>query len=431
MRRFIAIISFVILVGIAMTDRAEAAERFRLTTFSCDITPPVGQPLTGPGDLMKTVEQPLLAKGIVLEADSERYVICALDWCVLCNDSYRKLRSAIAEAAGVPASHVAVQTVHQHTAPAIDIDPNPKPAEKTDKKGEQAPPEFSAKVYDSLVERIASAVKESLGGFEPFDRIGSGQAKVDRVASCRRMKGEDGKIQTRWSFVEDLAVRNLPEGRIDPFLKTVTFARGDKPLVRLHYYATHPQTKYRDGRATSDLPGDAREALERKEGVFQIYFTGCAGDITLGKYNEATKENRAELARRLTAGMEAAVADTKFAPVESLCWRTHQFSPIWKNDEKSEGNEKPREPIELTSLQVGDVRILHLPGEPMLDFQLYAQGLLPNSFVAVAGYGDDGTGYICPKTAFQEGGYEPSASMLKPESESLLKKAISSLLYVE
>jgi hypothetical protein len=33
----------------------------------------------------------------------------------------------------------------------------------------------------------------------------------------------------------------LPGGLIDPMLKTITFATGDTPLARLHYYATHPQ----------------------------------------------------------------------------------------------------------------------------------------------------------------------------------------------
>ena len=41
----------------------------------------------------------------------------------------------------------------------------------------------------------------------------------------------------------------------------IRLARAGKPLVRLHYYASHPQTKYGDGRASSDMVGDAREAL--------------------------------------------------------------------------------------------------------------------------------------------------------------------------
>ena len=55
----------------------------------------------------------------------------------------------------------------------------------------------------------------------------------------------DGKLHGRMSSCTDPAQIALPEGNIDPFLKTITFARGEKPLARLHYYATHPQNHLR------------------------------------------------------------------------------------------------------------------------------------------------------------------------------------------
>ena len=121
---------------------------------------------------------------------------------------------------------------------------------------------------------------------------------MDRVASTRRLIDKDGKVhRPRWSLVtgKDFALRDEPEGLIDPMLKTITLAQGDKPLVRLHYYATHPQSFYHDPRVTYDFPGMAREELEKKENVFQIYFTGCAGDILVGKYNDGTPATRRQV----------------------------------------------------------------------------------------------------------------------------------------
>ena len=66
----------------------------------------------------------------------------------------------------------------------------------------------------------------------------------------------------------------------------------------------------------------AREALEKKEGVFQVYFTGCAGDVLVGKYNDGTPATREKFAQRLLAGMEAAIAATQWAPAESIQWRS-------------------------------------------------------------------------------------------------------------
>jgi hypothetical protein len=77
---------------------------------------------------------------------------------------------------------------------------------------------------------------------------------------------------------------------------------------------------------------------------------------------------------------------------------------------------------------LGKVLILHLPGEPMIDYQFFAQRAKSGDFVAVAGYGDCGTAYICTDKALAEGGYEPSATNVGQGSEALLKNAIQVLL---
>ncbi len=432
---------------------AEPAGQLRVATFSCDITPPLGQPMFS-CDPLETVELPLLAKGIVLEAEGQRSVLCALDWCELCNESYQEIRTKIAEAAGAKAAHVAVQTVHQHTAPLIDMG-----AQKIMAEVGAAQSHIAPDALDEIVQHLVAAVKQSLDNFQPFDQIGTGQAKVDRVASSRRCRDEAGIIRPRMSTAgKDPVMRALPEGTIDPYLKTITLAHAGTPVVRLHYYATHPQSRYGDRRATSDVPGVARTALEQKEKVFQIYFTGCGGDITMGKYNDTSDECRQGLADRLLAGMEAAIAATKFVPAETIQWRTcsvllpPRTDPgfnmtdalaLAKNSEvllvtrlyqgavRAVFQRRSGQPIELSSLQMGNLHIVNLPGEPLVDFQLFAQGVKPGDFVAVAGYGDCGTGYICSAVAYQEGGYEPTDANVKPESEAIVKKAIEKLLGAE
>jgi hypothetical protein len=90
--------------------------------------------------------------------------------------------------------------------------------------------------------------------------------------------------------------------------------------------------------------------------------------------------------------------------------------------------ERLSRPIIVSSLQLGDVHILHLPGEPMVEFQFFAQQAKSHDFVAVAGYGDCGPAYICTDKAITEGGYEPSATNVGPGTEALLKNAIQALL---
>jgi hypothetical protein len=49
-------------------------------------------------------------------------------------------------------------------------------------------------------------------------------------------------------------------------------------------------------------------------------------------------------------------------------------------------------------------------------------------FVCVAGYGDDGTGYIPTAEAYLQGGYEPTVALTGPKSEAILSQAMAGLL---
>lgn len=430
--------------------RADQAGPFRVATFQSDVTLPLGDLLYAKP--LATIEHPLLAKGVVLDDGRGRYVLCAVDWCVMCSSTRLEFRTKLAAAAGTEVARVAVQCVHQHTAPTFYASTQ----ELLDQQ-KNPPQNRNLKSLKEITDRLAAAVKESLDRLEPFDSVGLGQARVDRVAAIRRVFTPEGKLLTRWSACRDPELRAMPEGNIDPMLKTITLARGPEALVRLHYYATHPQTYYREGRASYDFPGMAREKLQEEEGVFQIYFTGCSGDVTAGKYNDGTPKARQELADRLLAGMKASVASTRPGPVGKLQWRTVpvRFTARTDGDRDPEphratlkdpdadpkarthaasriaDHQRLQEPVELSSLEIGPVRILHLPGEPMIAYQHFAQGLAPDGFVAVAGYGVCTPGYICTEKAFEEGGYEPSASAIVPESEKVLKAAIRQVLAVE
>lgn len=450
MTRFSAIVVLVVFSLAVSGSFASADEPFRVATFECDVTLPLGELLYV--EPLTTVEHPLLAKGIVIDTGSERYVLCAVDWCTMRNATHDIFRTKVAEAAGADVQNTAVHTVHQHTAPPHDAS-----VQMLLNEQEKPPSYRSLEAVEEITDRLAATVKESLSRMQPFDSVGIGQAKVERVAAIRRVFTEEGKLLTRWSACTDPALRAMPEGPIDPMLKTVTLAQGGRPIVRMHYYATHPQTFYREGRASYDFPGMARQRLEEEEGVFQMYFTGCSGDVTAGKYNRGTPEDRAALADRLFAGMKASVAATKYAPVDKIAWHSVPVQLVYRTegkpdrearlavlqDPKAEADarisaagalacmDRLAKPIDISSIQIGPARIVHLPGEPMVEFQHYAQRILPEGFVAVAGYGLATPGYVCTEEAFKQGGYEPGASNVVPESEKAVKEGIRKALGAE
>ncbi len=417
-----------------------AAPAIRAATFRCDVTPAVGEPLIWVMPL-KSVLDPLWAKGVVLEHGGRRFVLCAMDWCGLGGAAFQTLQDALARAAGVRPEHVMLHTVHQHAAPYVEGD-----AYRLLRQLPDPPLMYSEQGLNVLGQRLAAAVQEALGRLQPVDQIGTAEVRVERVASSRRV-WDQGRLVVRYSTGgKDPYQAALPEGRIDPWLRTVSLASRGKPLVRMHFYATHPQTFCCDGRASADFVGEARERVEREEAVFQIYFTGCAGDVTVGKYNDGSEEARRGLADRLAAAMKAAGPATKWQPLRAMRWRALPVrlparTPEKQIDPKASGEVRYRvacahayalrqEPLYVTGLALGHVRVLHLPGEPLLEFQEHALRVARGRFVVVAGYGDIAPGYICPDQALKEGGYEPSASHLAPGAEAILKRAIEQALAV-
>lgn len=108
-------ILFATLSAAAAIIAGDSASNLRLATFQSDITPPVGAPMAagflGP---IQGIEAPVLAKGVLLAEGTNRFVLCALDWCRLQNESYDRFREALARAARTSPSRVAVHCLHQH-----------------------------------------------------------------------------------------------------------------------------------------------------------------------------------------------------------------------------------------------------------------------------------------------------------------------------
>lgn len=440
---------------LSIASFAAAAEPLRVGVFDVDASPPVGSPLAY--DPTKEIQIPLSCRGVVLLSAEKPIVLCAVDWLGIANGSHREFRETLAKAAGTSAERVAVHTLHQHDAPWADLDTD----ELVTKHDIPYRP-FDSKFVRDVIARAAKAVAKAEDEAQPVTHIGLSAGKVDKVASNRRVLGPDGKVAiVRWSSTKDPAAHEAPEGTIDPLVKLVMFYNGDKPIAALTYYATHPQSYYRTGKANPDFPGIARNMRQEVTGVPHIHFNGASGNVTAGKYNDGAVENRQILADRLANGMETAFKEVKKSPISAadVSWRSVSAAlpPAPHLDEATllaVIDDKEKAPlqrftlannlawlkrcqaqtnnIDLTCLTLGKAKILHMPGELFVEYQLEAQQLAPDHFVAMAAYGDYGTAYIGTAISYAQGGYEtgPTASHVAPESEDVLMKGIAELLEV-
>ena len=433
---------------------AEQAPRFRIATFTCDVTPPLGHPLCGGWiEPVRGVDDPLKLVGVVLLGSGPPVVLAAVDWTGLRNMAYRTWRAALSAAAGTTPERVALHCVHPHNTPFADTE-----AEKLI-RSVGGPTSLDLKFYEQCVATSADVLKAALPKPVPFTHVGYGEGVVEQVASNRRVLGPDGKVKiVRTSAAaKNPAARDAPEGLVDPVLRTLSFWDADKPLAALHFYATHPMSYYGDGRVSADFCGLARQKRQDENpDVFQAYFTGCSGNVTAGKYNDGAKENRAVLRDRVCDGMAKAWESTTRTPVSGWKWRTEPVSlpprtePLFGEaasqavlaDPKATAAKRNNAafqlawlvrkdtPIEVTCLDFGPggPATSHLPGEPFVEYQLAAQKLRPGGKLCVAGYGDGGPGYVTTAAAYLEGGYEPTVALSGPGGERLLLAAMAKVL---
>ena len=431
----------------------QSGQPLRLATFHFDVTPPLGHSLCG--GWIKPVEgvtDNLQAIGFVLLGAGKPIVIVAVDWTGILNEAHVQWRTALANAAGTTPDRVAVQCVHQHNAPFACLG-----AEKIVMAEGDLPHIVEVDYFNDCLKRGAAAVRDSLGTAQAVTHVGQGEAKVDRVASNRRIYRDTyGIIKAmRGSSCKDPKLRAMTEGIIDPMLKTVAFYNDDKKIAACHYYATHPMSYYGDGLVSSDFVGIARKQHQAEEPHCQhIYFTGAGGNISAGKYNDGSHPVRKVLAKRIYDGIAAAGKNIKIKPLTDVAWRTVEMLPtardlliadelqarISNKSNSTVNRNRPsymlswlrrleqKTPILLSALSLGDISLLHLPAESFIEYQLRAQTLAPNRFVATAAYGDGGPWYIPIAQEYANGGYEVSVAFSDSSIDATMTAGIAKLL---
>ncbi|MDX2037073.1 MAG: hypothetical protein SFX72_10510 [Isosphaeraceae bacterium] len=423
-----------------------------LARFDLDVVPPPGHSLCG-GWIkpVEAVDDPLKLRGIVLLGAGPPIVLAAIDWTGLMNESHREFTEILADAAGTTADRVALHTVHQHNAPFVDRTANEMLVAAGASRLIHEP-----KYVADVAARARAAVVAGLAAQQPVTHVRIGRAKVEQVACNRRVVGPDGKIRfTRTSATRDPAARAEPEGTIDPTLRSISFLQKERPLARLYHYAVHPMSYYGDGRVSSDFVGLARLARDRDEpDTLHVYFTGAAGNVTAGKYNDGSKPMRAVLTQRIHEAMVAADSGGRLARLEDAGWSTLPVDFLGREDldldalraivadpDQSVVNRnrsaltaswlirrRSGRPILLSKLDLPGGSILHLPGETFVEYQLFAQSLARGNSLSVAAYGDDGPWYIPLRRSYAEGGYEPSVSFVSSRTEETYRAAIERLV---
>lgn len=439
--------------GLAQTLIGQDAA-VKLARFDVDATPPLGSHMAY--DPVRRIDElSLRCRGIVLLHRGEPIVLCSVDWIGIANEGYDQFRAELAKAAGTRPNRVALHALHQHDAPGCDFTAERLIRDMNIEGYERFDGEFQRDVIKQAAEAITEAIPRAV----PVTHYGFGEAIVEEVASNRRVEVIDGKVgRMRGSSSKVKELIELPEGLIDPVVSTLVFWNGPEPIAVVSSYACHPQSYYRTGVPSPDFPGIARFMRGQDvNGALHVHFNGAGGNVAAGKYNDGSQPNRMILAQRLYQGMKQAFEEAKPMALEpaAIGWDVLPVKlPLAKHLNKQDLEAKLRaipprgyisladqlawcqrvedgHAIDLTCLTIGPVRMLHMPGELFVEYQLAAKQMRPDLKIMLSAYGDYGPGYIGTAASYAEGGYEtlPTSSNVSPEAEPLLLDAIRQLLH--
>jgi hypothetical protein len=187
---------------------------------------------------------------------------------------------------------------------------------------------------------------------------------------------------------------------------------------------------YGQGGVSADFMGLARKRRQADDPkLAQVYFSGCSGNVTAGKYNDGSPANRPVLAERIYQGMLDAWKATRRHPLARVGFRTvplrlpprdgkgftlADLEQRLRNDPRPFGQclaalglswrkrVDAGRAIDVPALDFGAARLVLLPAESYVEYQLLAQRLRPDAFVVTAGYGECAPGYIPTEKAFAE-----------------------------
>lgn len=421
----------------------------KLAAFQVDCTPPAGFRICfGDNDAATGVRDPLLLRGFVLEADGNRYVVASLDYCALMNSAHDLLIRDLARALDIPESRVVVHCIHQHDTPLINFEIEPLLNIET----------YPKDWWREVTHRCADAARTSLGSQVDIACVGHAELRLHGYASNRRVMGADGKVKgVRYSRCDNPELRNAPVGIIDPMLRTVAFKdTADHIVASMSFYASHPQVSNERHLYSADAPGEAmRLVTEQHRNGLHAFFTGAGGNVTAGKYSspDDLEGNLLTFGKRLADGVSHNLDAMQWTPASGVEWRTDSFPfPARAMDPdamravcadpeatmyqklisavllSSREYEKNRN-YPMTLLSVGNARILLLPGELFVEYQLFAQSVVPDNFLALAANCSNNFLYLPLAKHLDEGGYETTSfCWCSQDFEQHFKTTVTNLL---
>ena len=400
---------------LTLPRRARAAG-WRAGVAAADITPGPGLWMAGYAARTEAAQGtalPLSAKALALDDGSGgRVVLVTMDLLGVTGVMAGRIAALVEQRTGLPRAALLLNASHTHSGPVVDD--QLQVAYDLDTGQRERIRAYTAR----LEQRIARLVEGAMAGLAPA-RLAFGRAEA--------------------SFAANRRVQFTPHGPVDHSVPVLRVEAPDGGLRAVVFgYACHNTTLQASFvEYHGDYAGVAQREIEaRHPGARALFVAGCGADAnpkprgTVALVEEhgralARAVGEAQAGARPVEGTIAAgfeVAQLPFAPApgrevwttkleaEDVFVRRHARLMLDQLDRTGAVQDVQPAPVQLWRL--GDLTLVAISGEVVVDYALRLAREHPHERLWVAGYSNDVFGYLPSRRVLDEGGYEGGGAML-------------------
>ena len=424
-----------------------------------DITPPLGTPVSGYFEprYAKGVCDPLQANALAIGNDTDVLLILAIDIVAMSQAHADMLRERISARTGVPAAHVMLCCLHQHTAICLG--------------GREIFFPVRDEIYlETLYRKLCDVAQMAMADMSAARVFTAEKECAEEIAFVRRYVMADGEVRTNPNPKKyGVPVRRCDES--DNTVRLLRFVREGKKDIAYVNFSTHPDV-IGGSRFSADWPGFVRSFVEKDSAVHCISVTGFQGDSNHLNFFKP-KEERFPHGERYAHSeyMGRVIADTVKEiwdqGTEHTAERIFGEVRVVYNTTNTAGEEYYDEAVQyvkdfeagvqpstahitdvasayrildlrtaplyqrvvVSVLGFGDILFVGLGGEPFTAYTHAAHKAARGKCVFCSCCTNGYQGYLPHKRAFEEGGYEVNNTFFTPELEAQCVSAMNEILH--
>ncbi|MGB2862500.1 MAG: neutral/alkaline non-lysosomal ceramidase N-terminal domain-containing protein [Sedimentisphaerales bacterium] len=421
-----------------------------------NITPPVGAWLSGYGGRDKPsdgIVDELYARALVLDNGSNSVAIISVDLLWVPLQMTNRVRGILKDKIGIPEQNILICATHTHFGPKIYTET-------------KIGPEVSDNTVDSsyvqiLVKKITDSAFLAHKRMENV-KIGAVKGDIPEIVYNRRPTRADGSVQTTFSLpLEVTATRKIqrsPDGSVsvtftfptegpaltfgpvDPEAWVLRVENAEGQIIgSVVNFACHAVSGsvFADWfySISADYPGETMRVVEQLEGGVCLFTSGTAGDIVPLRRGrkpryEIGRALAGEAIRRLQFVQTSGDIDMTAMTREVTLPIRQDLSP---NRIIAADKGKTHLTTEIQVIRLGDIYILGLPGEVLVEVGLDIKKKAGFRNLIIAAVSNDTIGYVCHSQAYEQGGYEADSgtNLAKGAGEIIVTHALDLLSQVK